>query len=60
MNDHVLTIEAHFVRPPGKLYPNLTAEANIVIRKENAITIPKTHLIDNEYVLLVVRKNGGR
>jgi multidrug efflux pump subunit AcrA (membrane-fusion protein) len=47
------TIEAHFVRPPGKLYPNLTAEANIVIRtKGNAITIPKTYLIDNEYVLV--------
>jgi HlyD family secretion protein len=46
-------IEAHFVKPPKKLYPNLTAEANIVIRtKENAITIPKTYLIDNEYVLV--------
>jgi HlyD family secretion protein len=46
-------IEAHFVKPPEKLYPNLTAEANIVIRtKENAITVPKTYLIDNEYVLV--------
>lgn len=46
-------IEAHFVKLPKKLYPNLTAEANIVIRtKENAITIPKTYLIDNEYVLV--------
>jgi multidrug efflux pump subunit AcrA (membrane-fusion protein) len=46
-------IEAHFVKPPAKLYPNLTAEANIVIRtKQNAITIPKTYLIDNEYVLV--------
>jgi HlyD family secretion protein len=46
-------IEAHFMKPPVKLYPNLTAEANIVIRtKENAITIPKTYLIDNEYVLV--------
>lgn len=46
-------IEAHFVKHPEKLYPNLTAEANIVIRtKENAITIPKTYLIDNEYVLV--------
>jgi hypothetical protein len=40
MNDHVLLIEAHFVKPPEN-YPNLTA-ANIVIRtKDNAITIPK-------------------
>ncbi|EIA08007.1 efflux RND transporter periplasmic adaptor subunit [Flavobacterium frigoris] len=52
-------IEAHFVKLPKKLYPNLTAEANIVIRtKENAITIPKTYLIDNEYVL--VNKNERR
>lgn len=46
-------IEAHFVKLPKKLYPNLTAEANIIIRtKKNAITIPKTYLIDNEYVLV--------
>jgi HlyD family secretion protein len=46
-------IEAHFKNPPKKLYPNLTAEANIVINtKENAITIPKSYLIDNEYVLV--------
>lgn len=46
-------IEAHFVKPPEKLYPNLTAEANIVIRtKNNTITIPRTYLVDNEYVLV--------
>jgi HlyD family secretion protein len=46
-------IEAHFVKPPEKLYPNLTAEANIVIRtKDNAITVPKNYLVDNEYVLV--------
>ena len=52
-------IEAHFVKPPQKLYPNLTAEANIIIRtKKNAITIPKSYLIQNEYVL--VNKNEKR
>ncbi|MGO4818727.1 efflux RND transporter periplasmic adaptor subunit [Flavobacterium sp. W22_SRS_FP1] len=52
-------IEAHFKNPPKKLYPNLTAEANIIIRtKDNAITIPKSYLIDNEYVL--VHKNERR
>lgn len=46
-------IEAHFVEPPQKLYPNLTAEANIVIKtKKNAITIPRSYLIDNQYVLV--------
>jgi len=46
-------IEAHFTSPPQKLYPNLTAEANIIIRtKSNALVIPKSYLIDNEYVLV--------
>jgi hypothetical protein len=25
-------IEAHFIKAPSKLYPNLTAEANIIIQ----------------------------
>ena len=46
-------IEAHFSKPPQKLYPNLTAEANIIIQtKENVLTIPKSYLIDGEYVLV--------
>jgi HlyD family secretion protein len=46
-------IEAHFVSPPKKMYPNLTAEANIVIKtKKNAITIPKSYLIQDQYVLV--------
>lgn len=46
-------IEAHFDVPPAKLYPNLTAEANIIITtKKNVITIPKSFLIDDEYVLV--------
>lgn len=46
-------IEAHFIKPPKKLFPNLTAEANIIIQtKSNVITIPKKYLIDNEYVLV--------
>jgi len=46
-------IEAHFVNPPKKLYPNLTAEANIIIQtKKNTITIPKSYLIQGEYVLV--------
>jgi multidrug efflux pump subunit AcrA (membrane-fusion protein) len=46
-------IEAHFDYPPAKLYPNLTAEANIIIQtKKNVLTIPKSYLIDNKYVLV--------
>ncbi len=46
-------IEAHFDDPPSKLYPNLTAEANIIIQiKKNVITIPKSYLVDNEFVLI--------
>ena len=46
-------IEAHFVTNPAKLYPNLTAEANIIIQiKKEVITIPKSYLIDNQYVLV--------
>jgi multidrug efflux pump subunit AcrA (membrane-fusion protein) len=41
------------VNVPGKLYPNLTAEANIIIQThKNVLTIPKNYLIDDEYVLV--------
>jgi HlyD family secretion protein len=55
MNERSRTfkIEAHFIKPPEKLYPNLTAEANIIIQiKKNAITIPKAYLIEDKYVLV--------
>jgi multidrug efflux pump subunit AcrA (membrane-fusion protein) len=46
-------IEAHFDMPPTKLYPNLSAEANIIIQtKKNVLTIPKSYLINDEYVLV--------
>lgn len=46
-------IEAHFVNAPKKLYPNLTAEANIIIQtKKEVLTIPKNYLVDEEYVLV--------
>lgn len=44
-------IEAHFINPPKKLYPNLSAEANIIIKiKKNAITIPKVYLLKGDSV----------
>ena len=46
------TIEAGFVIKPPTLYPNLTVEANIIIQtKEKALTIPRSYLIDESYVL---------
>ncbi|WP_395046958.1 efflux RND transporter periplasmic adaptor subunit [Flavobacterium sp.] len=53
MNEQSRTfkIEAHFVNPPKKLYPNLSAEANIVIQtKKNAITIPKVYLLKGDSI----------
>jgi HlyD family secretion protein len=47
------TIEAIFTKPPKTLYPNLTCEANIIIKqKKDAITIPRNYLIDEDYVIL--------
>jgi RND family efflux transporter MFP subunit len=60
MNDRSRSfiVEASFMSQPPKLYPNLTVEANILIRtKENALTIPRTYLVDESYVLL---KNGEK
>lgn len=47
------TVEAHFIDPPKKLFPNLTLEANIIIQtKKNIITIPNNYIIDGKYVLV--------
>ncbi|MGV9002731.1 efflux RND transporter periplasmic adaptor subunit [Flavobacterium sp.] len=46
-------IEAHFITVPRKLYPNLTVEANIIIQtKKKVVTIPKSFLVDNQYVIM--------
>lgn len=46
-------IEASFTKQPNALYPNLTLEANIVLNsKENALTIPRKYLIDDEFVMI--------
>ena len=47
------TVEADFIQPPPSLYPNLTTEANIIIKvKENAITIPRNFLLNDSTVTL--------
>ncbi len=46
-------VDAVFTKQPQNLYPNLTAEANIIIAvKDKAITIPRNYLLNNEFVLL--------
>ena len=55
MNERTRTfeVEANFTKSPDMLYPNLTLEANIVLRtKENALTIPRKYLIDDEFVMI--------
>lgn len=47
------TIEAVFTEKPNTLFPNLTVEANIIIQtKENALTIPRSFLINDSFVML--------
>ena len=46
------TVEASFVTKPPALYPNLTTEANIIIRtKKNALLIPREYLLDGAFVM---------
>ncbi len=46
-------VEAVFIKQPPALYPNLTAEANIVIlSKNNVLTIPRNYLVDDSLVLI--------
>jgi multidrug efflux pump subunit AcrA (membrane-fusion protein) len=53
-----VTIEAKFTKQPPNLLPNLSAEANVVIRtKQNALTIPRNYLVDETSVIL---QNGEK
>ncbi|HEX5000902.1 MAG TPA: efflux RND transporter periplasmic adaptor subunit [Bacteroidia bacterium] len=54
MNERTRTIMAYatFIKQPERLIPNLTLEANILIRtKKNALTIPASYLINENKVL---------
>ncbi|MFM9983818.1 MAG: efflux RND transporter periplasmic adaptor subunit [Flavobacteriales bacterium] len=55
MNERTRTfvVEASFTKAPPTLFPNLTVEANIILQtKENAFTIPREYLIENEFVMV--------
>lgn len=46
------TVEAVFTEAPKELYPNLTVEANIIIKtKKNTLIIPREYLLEGKYVL---------
>ncbi len=52
-NSKSFKVDAVFTTQPNNLFPNLSAQANIIIEvKEKAITIPRSYLIDNEFVYL--------
>ncbi|QHL89478.1 HlyD family efflux transporter periplasmic adaptor subunit [Nibribacter ruber] len=55
MNERSRTfqVDARFVNPPATLYPNLSAEANIVLQaKKRALLLPVEYLVDGRYVLV--------
>jgi len=55
MNERTRTfrVEAVFTKGPTILYPNLTLEANIVIKeKKNVLTIPTSYLLNDSSILL--------
>jgi HlyD family secretion protein len=59
MNERTRTflVEAHFVQQPALLYPNLSAEANIILKtKANALIIPRAYLLNDSMVLLTDKK----
>jgi hypothetical protein len=46
-------VDAKFSEIPPLLYPNLSVEANIIIKqKESALTIPKSYISKNNEVTL--------
>jgi HlyD family secretion protein len=46
-------VSATFTTRPQELYPNLSVEANIVIRsKQKALTIPRTYLVGDSVVMV--------
>ena len=52
------TIEGRFINQPATLYPNLTLEANIIIKSNlKALLIPREYLFNDYYVYL---KNGSK
>lgn len=44
-------VDAHFLNPPMRLFPNMNVEANIIIQtRKNAMTIPRRYLVEGNQV----------
>ena len=55
MNERSKTFkaEASFAKMPNNIFPNLSAQTNIIIEvKPNVITIPRSYLVEDKYVIL--------
>lgn len=53
VRSRTFTVEARFKAAPPRIFPNITAEANIVLqRKARAITIPVAYLVDGSQVFI--------
>lgn len=53
MNEKTRTfeVEAEWTQAPPRLYPNLTADANIILQvRENAVLIPRSYLMQDSFV----------
>jgi HlyD family secretion protein len=60
MNEKTKTfiVEAKFLKIPDVIFPNLSAEANILIQqKSNVLTIPRNFIVDEEFV---IKKNNEK
>lgn len=60
MNERSKTfkVEAEFTKPPKRVFPNTSFEANIVLEsKKKVLTIPRTYLLKGDSVLLA---NGNK
>lgn len=60
MNERSKTfkVEATFTKPPKRIFPNTSFEANIVLEsKKKVLTIPRTYLLKGDSVLLA---NGNK
>ncbi|AUC84632.1 RND transporter [Polaribacter sp. ALD11] len=58
LKSKTFTIEAEFASPPTTLYPNISFEANVVIKtKKEALLIPRNYLLNDS---IVVNKFGKR
>jgi multidrug efflux pump subunit AcrA (membrane-fusion protein) len=58
LQSKTFTVEATFANPPDVLYPNVSFEANVVIKtKKDALLIPRNYLLNDS---TVVNKSGEK